>query len=316
MPGSRASVFGEAEQFQAALGVDGVAGLLVTGHRAFRARLTQVALNGVRLLAADEAQPRIAFVSVPTSMVLVAFPVDGGPSPSWGGIELRTGEMTTFGRGERLHSRTLGPCRWGAIQIPEDQLARYGCALTGSGFAVASAARWRPPRAELTQLRRLHSAAVRMAEARAGALTDPEAAHGLEQQLLHALIDCLSTGQADNETSAARRHRGILARFEDLLAAESSLRIAEMSAALGASERLLRECCNRQLGMSPSLYRRRRLLQQLHRALQDACGDVTSVSLVAERYRLRDLGRLAANYRTVYGELPSATLRRGSTRGR
>jgi hypothetical protein len=30
MPGSRASVFGEAEDFQAALSADGVAGLLVT----------------------------------------------------------------------------------------------------------------------------------------------------------------------------------------------------------------------------------------------------------------------------------------------
>ena len=65
MPGSRASVFGEAEDFQAALSADGVAGLQVTGRGQLRARLTQVRLDGCRLAAVEEQQPRIAFVAVP-----------------------------------------------------------------------------------------------------------------------------------------------------------------------------------------------------------------------------------------------------------
>jgi hypothetical protein len=81
MPGSRASVFGEAEDFQAVLSADGVAAVLVTGHGQFRARMTQVALEGLRLAAVEEQLARIAFVAVPASMVLVAFPIDGGPSP-------------------------------------------------------------------------------------------------------------------------------------------------------------------------------------------------------------------------------------------
>jgi hypothetical protein len=111
MPGSRASVFGEAEDFEAALSADGVAGLLVTGHGQFTARLTQVELDQLRLTAVEESQPRIAFVTVPAGMVLVSFPIDDGPSPVWGGFEIRTGEMITFGRGQRLHARTLGASR-------------------------------------------------------------------------------------------------------------------------------------------------------------------------------------------------------------
>jgi AraC-like DNA-binding protein len=315
MPGSRASVFGEAEDFQAALSADGVAGLLVTGYGPFRARLTQVELDRLRLLAIEEAQPRIAFIRVPAGMVLVAFPIHGGPSPVWGGTELEAGEMITFGGSQLVHSRTVGTSRWGAIQVADEQLSRYGRALSGAGFVVSPAARRRPPPAALRQIRRLHRAAIRMAEARAGALTDLQAVHGLEQQLLHALIECLSRGSVENETSAARRDRGILARFEDLLAAEPTLRMAEMLAALGASDRLLRDCCNKQLGMSPSLYRRRRRMQQLHRALRDLNREIASVSMVAERYGYRDLGRLATNYRAIYGELPSATLRRASRPG-
>jgi AraC-like DNA-binding protein len=274
--------------------------------------LTQVELDRLRLTAVEEAQPRIAFVTIPSDMVLVSFPIDEGPSPVWSGIEIRTGEMITFGRGQRLHARTLGASRWGAIQVPDQQLARYGRALSGAGFVVPPAARWRPPPAAARQSRHLHRAAIRMAEGRAGVLTDAQAAHGLEQQLLHALIECLSTGLTDNETLAARRHRGMLARFEDLLVAEPSLPMAEICAALNLSERMLRECCKKHLGMGPSSYRRLCRMQQVHRALRSEDPRAASVFKVASRYGIRDLGRFAANYRALYGELPSATLRRGS----
>jgi len=92
-----------------------------------------------------------------------------------------------------VHARTVGPCRWHVVQVPERQLADYGRALSGARFIVRPAARWRPRRSALRQLRHFHRAAIRMAEARAGALTDLQGAHGLEQQLLHALIECLSS---------------------------------------------------------------------------------------------------------------------------
>jgi AraC-like DNA-binding protein len=304
-------VFGEAEDFEAALSADGVGGLLVTGHGQFRARLTQVELDQLRLTAVEESQPRIASVTVPAGTILVSFPIEEGPSPVWGGTEVRTGEMITFGRGQRLHATTLGPSRWGAIQAVDQQLTRYGRVLTGAGFAVPHAARWRPPPAAARQLRYLFRAAIRMAEARAGALTDAQAAHGLEQQLIHALIECLATGLTEHETSAACRHRGILARFEDLLVAEPSLRMAEICAALGISGRMLRECCKKHLGTGPSCYLRLRRMQQVHRALRSKDPRAASVFEIASRYGIRDLGRFAANYRALYGELPSATLRRG-----
>ncbi|MBO0737463.1 MAG: hypothetical protein J2P48_12965, partial [Alphaproteobacteria bacterium] len=199
MPGSRASVFGEAEDFQAALSADGVAGVLVTGSGQFHARMTQVELERLRLAAVEEAQSRVAFIAVPAGVVLIAFPIGGGPSPVWGGVEIQTGEIVAFGPRERLHGRTAGPSRWGVIQVPDWQLADYGRAVNGSQFMVPPAARWRPPHVAVRELLHLHRAAIRMAEARAGALTDLQAAHGLEQQLLHALIECLSE-RSEEET--------------------------------------------------------------------------------------------------------------------
>jgi len=310
MPGSRASVFGEAEDFQAALSVDGVGAVLFTGRGRFRARMTQVALDHLRLAAVEETQSRVAFIAVPRGMVLVSFPTDGGPSPIWGGLEIRASEMISLGPGQRVHARIIGPCHWYALQVAERQLADYGGALNGAPFIVPPAARWRPRRAALRQLRHFQRAAIRMAEARSGALTDLQGAHGLEQQLLHALIECLSD-EADEETATERRHRDLLARFEDLLAAEPFLPLADICAALGVSQRSLGECCKRHLGMGPSSYRRLRAMQQVYRALRNGTANGASVSEIARQHGFRQLGRLANDYRALYGELPSATLRRG-----
>jgi len=315
MPGCVTSVFSEAADFEAALRAEGCAGLLVTGGGAFRARLTQITLDRLRLASAEEETARVAFVTVPAGTVLVWWPIGGNRAPLWGGVEIRAGDVLTLGPGQRAHAKSDGPCRWGAIRLPDEELLRYGRALCGAGFAALPAfAVWRTPPAAARCLAQLHRAAIRMAEARSGALADVAAVHGLEQQLIHALIECLCRGAPQEEPSCARRHRGILARFEDLLPADQFPRIAEICAALGVSERLLRGCCNEHLGMAPSQYLRLRRMQQVHRALRNENPVTARVAEVAERYGIRDPGRFATNYRAVYGELPSATLRRTSQR--
>ena len=316
MPRTFTSVFGEPDDFQAAASEEGVIRFLVTGHGQFRARLTQIVLHRLRLSAGEEELPRIALVTVPAGMVLVALPIGGRPSPIWGGIETRAGEMVALGPGERAHARTGGPCGWGAIQVPAQDLVQYGRALSGAGFAVPRAARWRPPPAAGRDFRDLHRAAIRMADARSVALIDIEAAHGLEQQLIHALIECLSAESAGEETPTARRHRGVLTRFEDLLQAEPFPRMTEICGALGVSERMLRECCKRHLGMSPRRYCRLRRMQQVHRALRSIDPRTASVFEVARRYGVGNLGRFAASYRALYGELPSNHFAATSRRGR
>jgi len=310
MPGSVISLFSELDEFQAALREDGLLNLLVTGSGQFRARLTQVTLHHLRLSAGDEYLSRIAFVAVPADMLLVTLPLGDRPAPIWDGVEMQLGEMISFGPGQQLHARSDGPCQWGAIQLTVEDFVQYGGALRGTTPIVPALARWRPPRAALRQLRHLHQAAIRAAEARSGVLADREAAHGLEQQVIHALVESLSARPVYKETEVARRHREILARFEELLEPELPPTVSAIGAAIGVSQRLLRECCRKNLGMDPSRYRRLRGMQRARRALRRENPDTASVSAIAHRYGFRDLGRFAVNYRGLYGESPSTTLRR------
>jgi hypothetical protein len=64
MPASVTSVFGEPDNFEAALRADGVSTLLVTARGQFRARLTQITLQHMHLLAGVEGLPGGGVVGV------------------------------------------------------------------------------------------------------------------------------------------------------------------------------------------------------------------------------------------------------------
>lgn len=317
MPGSVTSVFGEAEGFEAALRDEGCIGLFVTKGGTFRARLTNILLDRLHLASAEEELARIFVIAVPANTVFVSWAIGEEPAPVWGGIGLRAGEMLTLSAGNRLHARTGGPCRWQMILMSQNELLCYGRALCGAQFVLPPGpAVWRPPPAAGRRLRGLHRAAIHKAAAGSRLLTDPEVAHGLEQQVIDGVVECLSSRPLTEESPAAGRHRGILAGLEDLLQAEPLIRLAEICATLGVSQSLLRQCCERSLGMSPGRYQRLRRMRLVHRALRAESPDPAHISAIARRLGFRGLGRFAASYHALYGELPSATLRRTSQRAK
>ena len=89
------------------------------------------------------------------------------------------------------------------------------------------------------------------------------------------------------------------------------LYIPEICTAIGISERTLRICCQEHLGMGPKRYLLLRRMHLARRALREAVPDATSVTDVATRYGFWQLGRFAVEYQSLFGESPSATLRRG-----
>ena len=265
MPGSVTSVFSEAEDFAAALREEGFLSLLVTGNGEFRARLTRVSLHSLRLSAAEEHLSRTGLVDVPAGMTLVALTRGTAFAPFWGGVRLRADEVMTLGTGQRVHMRTDGPCRWGSIWLPNLDLVRYGNAFTGAAIAVPSAARWRLRPAMGRHLRHLYTAGIEAIERRSTTFIGGEAAHGLEQQLIEALVECLANGSTIEPAASTIEHQDIALRFEALLQAQpdQALHIAEIRSMLCVSARDLRSACQEQLGMGPVAYARHRRLQSV-----------------------------------------------------
>ena len=270
MPESVTSVFSEVENFEIALREEGFVGLLVTGTGEFRARLTRIALHSLRLSAAEEHLSRTALAEVPAGMILVALARGAAFAPFWGGMRLGADEIVMLRASQRLHMRSDGPCRWGSIWLPQAELVSYGSVLTGADFPALSADRRRPRPAMIRHLRHLYSAGIDAVERRSTTFISNEAAHGLEQQLIESLVECLSNGSAVEATRSTIEHRDVALRFETLLQAQPdrTLRTAEICSALDVSARALRLACEEQLGMGPAAYARRRRICQVDRSVK------------------------------------------------
>ena len=311
--GTTTSCFAEPDDFREALRYVGNFDLYITGGGHFLARLTKVVLHRLVVTAVAEQLPRIGFLGVPPDMVLISFPIGDRPPPIWGGIRPEHGEMMMFGPGHRLHLRTQGPTRWAAIWVPTSMLSEDFYELTGNPLPIAPFAEsWRPSRILGSRLQRLHAAAIRAAEVRPETIVDAEAAHGMEQQLFHALVECLSAKPVESQMQSRHRDQEITVRFEDLLQSrgDPARRMDKLLSTLGVSDRHLRRCCADDLGMSPATYMQLRALHRVQDILRGGEPELMSVSHVARLNGFNAPGLFAAKYRALFGELPSVTLRR------
>jgi AraC-like DNA-binding protein len=312
MPGSGTSTFIDPDDYQASVHrvrLD----LLVIAPGTFKARLTWATLHHLHLLRSEEDLPRIAYLSLAPALVFVAFATGSDPAILWGGMELQTGDIIFHSRGERFHQRTMGPCSWSFVGLAPEHLGRYVGALSGKALSLPAVARiLRPAARDAARLRRLHAQACRLAETKPKLLAHPEVARAIEQDLILALVTCLTAAKVVEDGAARRHHTRIMVRFEEVLADHPNrpLHLPELCALIGVSERTLRSCCAEFLGISPSRYMLLRRLQAARIALRDADPTAANVAEIARGCGFTELGRFAVAYRTAFGEPPSTTLRR------
>jgi AraC-like DNA-binding protein len=314
------ATFADPDVYEAGIGgvssEGGSVNFIVTGAGDFKARLTWLNLNRLRVFSGSENLPSIAFVSLPPERVVVVFPTSAAPL-IWSGLKLRFGDIVYHGRGERTHQWTPGAGRWGLISLPHEQLSACGLALTGSEISAPTFRRvLRPSNIAASRLLRLHSDACRLAETRLELIANPEVVRSLELEFLHALVNCLTAEDAEDYSETRRHHAEIMVRFEDALAmrANRHLNISTLCGAIGVPERTLRMCCNEFLGTSPRRYFLLRRLNMVRSALRRADPETATVAEIARSHQFIELGRFAGAYRNVFGEMPSFTLRRPSVK--
>ena len=315
MARSITSVLHQTDDFQDALsGGLGDVRIVITGQGRLQVRVTHLTLQHLRLLTVRENLPRIAFLRIPDNTVLLSFPLGGQTVPIWAGFKIPADELIVACGGESMHTRTDGASYWCAIQLALPEFMQFRRVVTGETSSLPGAVCvWRPSTSARNTLLQLLMAAARAAQAQSVALTMDQAVHGLDQQLIHCILNCLMGEPAIVETARARRQRELASRFEALLKTqrEGHLSASYFAGALGVSDRALRRCCELHLGMSPMSYFRLHRMQLAYRALQNGASQALRVSDLAERYGFRSPGRFARAYRELFGELPSYTLRGG-----
>ncbi len=286
--------------------------LVPTPSGRFRVKLTQMKFEGTSFSGIEENQPRIIIVRVPHNRVLATLSLSDGSSQKWGSIQTHSGDLTIVGPDQTVHASTERPCHWGVVWLPIADFIRYGAVLTEEVATLSDKIRvWRPPASLYRQLRRLFTTAIHAAHVRAEALMTNRASHGLEQELLHGLFDCLSGQPARTETAMQLGRRELMGRIERLVGTEPAGRIgaAHVAAALGVSASALRYCCEDMVGMSLRNYLVLRQMKLVHRDLHRADWGTSSVTEVARRHGFQDIARFAVAYRELFNEAPAVAMR-------
>jgi len=312
MPSSAVRTYSDPEDYVSGIR-QGTYELTVTERGRFTAKLIRIDLHRLWMQRFFDNLPRVSHIAGWGGRAVISFRTQPGPSLVRSGVEMQPDHLFRLSDGRSFYQRSSGFACYGCMSLPIADMvsvgaAIAGCDLTPPGDTLIVI----PPPSALARLQRLHAAAAHLAEEAPEIIANPDAARGLEQALIEAMVECLSAGEPNGDRVAWRHHAMILRRFRRAVeeTPDEPLYIPELCAAIGVSDRTLRVCCQEQLGMSPKHYLLLRRMHLARRALRDSSPDTTTVTEIATQYGFWQFGRFAGEYKTLFGEAPSTTLHR------
>jgi AraC-like DNA-binding protein len=304
--------FSDADDYATAIR-QGTLELTVTGRGRFAAKLARIDLHRLWMQRLSENLSRIYHLDGWGGRAIVLFRGDAGPRVQHGGVDLQPGNLVRFSAGQSYYQHSSGSASVCGMSLPIEDMAAVGAEMAGSDLRPPrDTLILTPPPAAMARLQRLHAAAGLLAEEAPEVIANPDAAYGLEQALIGAMAGCLGDSEVREDSVAQRQHELIMRRFRRLIEEnpDQPLYIPEFCKAIGVSERTLRVCCLEQLGLGPKRYLLLRRLHLARRALRKGSPAATTVTEIATRYGFWHFGRFAGEYRSLFGEPPSATLHR------
>ena len=283
------------------------------GRTPLNTRVVRLELNDLWIVQVDEASPRLKWAAQSPDRTFIRFMTKPAGDYLINGAPLRHSEIVHLGREKSYFEYTNGPVHWAGMSLPAETAKQAGIALNGFDVLGRPEA-WRrtPEPRDMTQLRQLHADAAAVATSAPGILQQPEVARSIEQLLISAVFNCLSDPQLHESSRAQRSHEAVMRGLHAMLenSPDRALYVPEICAALGVPERTLRACCQEQMGMSPKHYLLLRRMHLANRALRSIEPEEKTVTEVATRFGFWHFSRFAGSYRQIFGEAPSATLRR------
>ena len=127
---------------------------------------------------------------------MFTFRTEPGPGLLADGLEMQPTSIMRHSEGQNYYRLSAGFASYGSMSLPVEEMATVGEAMAAFDLTPPRDAMLiTPPPAAMTRLQRLHAAAGQLAENAPEIIAHPEAARGLEQLLIHALVDCLSYGR-------------------------------------------------------------------------------------------------------------------------
>lgn len=134
----------------------------------------------------------------------------------------------------------------------------------------------------------------------------------LEEDLAGRLISILSDSQAAiNKPLSRKRDKALRLAVDFIVDTDKPVTsIQELCSIAGASERTLQYAFSERFGQSPKTFTLNYRLNRVRKVLRRAAPDGARIYRVAEEQGFSHMGQFTHDYKRLFGELPSETLRR------
>ena len=217
------------------------------------------------------------------------------------GIRSRANDLVVFPEGEELDYVLPAATEWGTMQFERD-------ALLAAGIPEECLRRMSVISPQAGQ----HNRLVRLMRSAVDGNVSPQEQHVFRDAVLEDLCQALDPQPKQCRGANFHDRTNLVRRFERLVAEEGAEKraIPELAQALGIARRTLEQVFRDYVGLPPARYVAMLRLNAMRRELLQASEDNLRVAELAARYGVVHLGRFAGDYRQMFGELPSQTLRR------
>jgi AraC family ethanolamine operon transcriptional activator len=285
------------------------------GSGPFHGRLSQAHTSWLQLYrAAWSPGMLVQGHATPGSMVF-AVQRGGAQRAVWRGEELAASQVIMLDGGHEIDFHTQLDCDMLVVSIDTSVLGEHIEALRGRPLAPAGT----DARLVLASGTAKHELVHRWMTLLTGALrlgrdlTDRRIAAQLEATVLEALLTSALTSGRDAPL-VERRRAALRARQYMVLNMDEPLTIQDICLASRTTQRTLHLGFRDAFGTSPKRFLKALRLNAIHRDLQRAKPNETVTDLACRRGFFH-FSNFAADYRRLFGELPSETLRRSGTAG-
>lgn len=263
--------------------------------------------------------PVVACGVMPKDMLCVGMVAQGAELTRYNTTSIDADEIQVYSPGADLLYQAAGSSRWITLVLPQTLMQSVAIARTGRPIKL--------PAEEATSIRLSRGGRAKLAQMADDALA---LARGLEptgisnvladsifQSLLDGYVDALSesTQSDQRRMNSARQHLRLVLACERLAMTADVLDVEldEIARRSGYSRRALELIFNRTIGMPPGRWFLNIRLNGVMRDLLTAPHDC-HVADVAASWGFQHFSRFAYQYRRVFGELPSQTLKRANAR--
>jgi AraC family ethanolamine operon transcriptional activator len=159
----------------------------------------------------------------------------------------------------------------------------------------------------------------------AGLIIDRYLAHGellknkreremVEAELIETFAEITVAEDArSGRNTKPKRSQALRRAIEYANSVNGPIPIPALAEAAGVSQRTLEYAFRETFGVTPAKYLRWSRMNRLHRAVLEGEPGSTNITTMAAKFGFSELGRLAVEYRRLFGESPSATAARKRT---